>query len=92
MLGGLGLLFAISRRAAAWGLIALLVAVFPANIYMATNSAAAGAEAVAPAIRWPAPLQALFIWWLYCVLSPVQLPEDSMTNVASKNMPTVASI
>ena len=37
LLGGLGLLMpvALIRRAAAWGLTALLVAVFPANIHMA---------------------------------------------------------
>src|SRR5436190_639283 len=32
--GGVGLLFRRLRRAAGWGLIALLVAVFPANVYM----------------------------------------------------------
>ncbi len=37
ILGGLGLLMPRVRRAAAWFLVALLVAVFPANIYMATN-------------------------------------------------------
>ena len=35
--GGLGLLIARLRRAAGWGLIALLVAVFPANLYMALH-------------------------------------------------------
>lgn len=33
--GGLGLLVPRTRRFAAWGLVALLVAVFPANIYCA---------------------------------------------------------
>lgn len=33
---GAGVLFERTRRLAAWGLIALLVAVFPANIHMAT--------------------------------------------------------
>src|ERR1700683_3967399 len=33
---GLGLLVPWTRRAAAWGLVALLIAVFPANLYMAT--------------------------------------------------------
>lgn len=33
--GGLGLLLPQTRPAARWGLMALLVAVFPANIYMA---------------------------------------------------------
>lgn len=37
VLGGLGLLVPWSRRFAAWGLLALLVAVFPANIHMAVN-------------------------------------------------------
>jgi uncharacterized membrane protein len=33
--GGVGLLIPPLRSAAAWGLIALLIAVFPANLYMA---------------------------------------------------------
>ena len=35
ILGGIGLLVPWTRRAAAWGLVILLVVVFPANIYMA---------------------------------------------------------
>ncbi|CAN5563559.1 hypothetical protein BH10ACI4_BH10ACI4_14040 [soil metagenome] len=35
-LGGVGLLIPMTRRAAAWGLVALLIAVWPANLYMAT--------------------------------------------------------
>ena len=34
---GLGLLFEQSRNYAAWGIILLLIAVFPANVYMATS-------------------------------------------------------
>ncbi len=34
ILGGIGVLVPQVRRAAGWGLIALLIAVFPANIYM----------------------------------------------------------
>ena len=66
--GGLGLLLKQTRRAAAWGLVALLIAVFPANLYMATNPAEAGALAIAPALRWGRlPIQALLIWWvLWC--------------------------
>jgi uncharacterized membrane protein len=37
ILGGVGLLYPGTRRAAAWGLIALLIAVFPANIHMLVN-------------------------------------------------------
>ncbi len=65
ILGGLGLLIPKTRRAAAWGLIALLVAVFPANLYMATNPAEAGAASLAPVLRWGRlPLQLLLMWWL----------------------------
>jgi uncharacterized membrane protein len=57
--GGVGLLIPQLRRAAAWGLVALLVAVFPANVYMATS---------APAFSWilwaRLPLQPVFIWWV----------------------------
>jgi uncharacterized membrane protein len=57
--GGVGLLIPQLRRAAAWGLVALLVAVFPANVYMATS---------APAFSWilwaRLPLQPVLIWWV----------------------------
>lgn len=42
---GLGVLHPKTREASAWGLVALLVAVFPANLHLATED---GAEAVAP--------------------------------------------
>jgi uncharacterized membrane protein len=65
ILGGVGLLAPRTRRNAAWGLIALLIAVFPANLYMATNPIDAGAASIAPALRWGRlPLQLLLIWWL----------------------------
>ena len=37
ILGGVGLLWRKTRRAAAWGILALLVAVYPANINMLVN-------------------------------------------------------
>lgn len=65
ILGGIGLLIPATRRMAAWGLVALLIAVFPANIYMATNPVEAGAAGMAPAIRWGRlPLQVVFIAWV----------------------------
>jgi uncharacterized membrane protein len=71
ILGGLGLLIPETRRAAAWGLVALLVAVFPANVYMATNPIEAGAASIAPVVRWGRlPIQALLVWWLlWCTKS-----------------------
>jgi uncharacterized membrane protein len=65
ILGGLGLLVPATRRAAAWGLVALLVAVFPANLYMAMHPVEAGAASITPALRWGRlPLQLVLIWWV----------------------------
>jgi uncharacterized membrane protein len=68
ILGGLGLFLPATRRAAAWGLVALLIAVFPANLYMAMHPAEAGASAIAPVLRWGRlPLQLVLLWWvLWC--------------------------
>jgi len=63
IVGGLGLMIPRTRRAAGLGLIALLVAVWPANIHMAFE--ANRFAAVAPAwILWArVPLQVVMIWW-----------------------------
>ena len=37
ILGGIGLIIPQTRRFSAWGLLALLIAVFPANLHMAFN-------------------------------------------------------
>ncbi|MEA2787146.1 MAG: hypothetical protein QOF71_3250 [Candidatus Eremiobacteraeota bacterium] len=62
--GGLGLMIPRTCRAAAWGLIALLVAVWPANIFMAIE--ANRFATVAPAwVLWArVPLQIVLIWWV----------------------------
>lgn len=62
--GGIGLAISPTRRAAGWGLIALLVAVWPANIFMALD--AGHFAAVAPAwLLWlRVPLQIGLIWWV----------------------------
>ena len=64
--GGLGLGVPPLRRAAAFGLIALLVAVFPANIYMVVHP-----EQFPEFKTWVLwvrlPLQAVFIGWVWFV-------------------------
>jgi uncharacterized membrane protein len=61
--GGIGLLLRPWRRAAGWGLIALLLAVFPANIYMVQHS---GQFHFAPWVLWARlPLQAVFMAWVW---------------------------
>ena len=71
ILGGLGLLIPPVRRAAAWGLVALLIAVFPANVYMVTNPVAAGAGSLSPLMLWGRlPLQLVFIVWVLWATDP----------------------
>lgn len=71
ILGGLGLFVPSTRRAAAWGLVALLIAVFPANIHMAIHPAEAGAGSIAPVLTWGRlPLQLALIWWLLWCTRP----------------------
>jgi uncharacterized membrane protein len=63
--GGLGLLIGPLRRAAGWALVALLVAVYPANIYMGLNPARFG---IPPWILWARlPLQLVFLAWVWFV-------------------------
>ncbi len=64
ILGGIGLLVPRLTVAAAWGLIALLVAVFPANLHMALHPDQY--PDIPPAALWVRlPLQAVLIAWAY---------------------------
>jgi uncharacterized membrane protein len=68
LLGGL-LLWRRFEALAAWGLIALLIAVFPANVHMALN--ADQYPDYPPAVLWGRlPLQAVMIAWAYWFTSP----------------------
>jgi uncharacterized membrane protein len=66
--GGVGLLFSPTRRAAGWGLIALLLAVWPANIYMAVEAQRFAGVAPAWALWARVPLQIPMIWWIARVM------------------------
>jgi len=63
--GGVGLLIARTRKIAAWGLVALYVAVYPANVNMAMRPE----HWVSDPYRWVLylrlPLQVLPIAWAY---------------------------
>jgi len=65
--GGLGLLIGSLRRAASWGLIALLVAVFPANVHIALQGHMDGLNAPAWVLWLRLPFQAVFIAWVWWV-------------------------
>ncbi len=67
VLGGIGVLVLPTRVAAGVGLIALCVAVFPANIYMATDAAKFANVAPAWTLYARLPLQFVLIAWIYNV-------------------------
>jgi uncharacterized membrane protein len=62
--GGLGVLIPRTRQAAAWGIVLLLVAVMPANVWMAQHP-----EFYPNIPRWVIwfrlPLQLPLIWWAW---------------------------
>jgi uncharacterized membrane protein len=66
--GGLGLIVRPLRRVAGWGLVALLIAVFPANIYMALDRVQVTANPLPLWLLWARlPLQVVLICWvLWC--------------------------
>ena len=66
---GLALFYPPSRPWAAWGVVALLVAVFPANLYMAS---AKGPRLGMPPwlLRARLPLQGLLILWAHWYTRP----------------------
>jgi uncharacterized membrane protein len=68
IVGGVGLLVRPVRRAAAWGLILLLVAVFPANLYMAMEPGKFADLHLPGWVFWARlPLQGVFIAWVWFV-------------------------
>lgn len=82
---GAGVLFERTRTRSAWGLVALLVAVFPANLYMASSDEFT-LDGVPAAFREPPdaalwarlPFQAVLIAWAWWYTNPEDsaLPEQ----------------
>ncbi|MBH8560291.1 DoxX family protein [Hymenobacter negativus] len=65
IMGGLGLLPTRTRRLAGWGLLALLIAVFPANVYMALIHERLH---IPVWVAWGRlPLQLPLLWWVWRV-------------------------
>lgn len=66
ILGGIGLMIPFVSVAAAWGLIALFIAVFPANINMAVNNIPIEGIPHNQVLYWVRlPFQAVLIAWAY---------------------------
>lgn len=60
---GLSLLIGRVSRVAAWGIIALMVAIFPANVYLFQHQEILPAPPLVHFLRLP--MQAVFILWAY---------------------------
>lgn len=66
ILGGIGLLIKRVRRLAGYGLIALLIAVFPANIYMAVSHVGVNGVSIQPVLLWlRLPVQLVLVFWVW---------------------------
>ena len=61
-------------RLAAWGIVALLIAVFPANIYLYQHQDLLPASPLVHLLRLP--LQAVFILWAYWYTKPNYEPRS----------------
>ena len=72
ILGGICVLIPSLRKFAGWGLIALLISVYPANIYMAINPEAFPEISIG-LLYFRLPLQFLFIYWAYSITRPVYI-------------------
>ena len=70
--GGLGVLMPFTRRWAGWGLLALCVAVLPANAQMLIDGLAAGKAAwIVALLVARLPLQALLMGWIWRATIPI---------------------
>ncbi|MFM1605175.1 MAG: DoxX family protein [Porticoccaceae bacterium] len=69
ILGGVSVLVPRLRSAAGWGLVVLLIAVFPANIHMAINTDLF--PDISPTLLYiRLVFQFIFIYWAYAVTRP----------------------
>ena len=71
--GGLGVLLPATRRPAAWGLVAVLIAVWPANLYMAM------AHLPLPGVAGEA--------WFQWLRVPLQIPLFAWAWIYTRNLP-----
>ncbi len=87
---GVLLLIRATRRAAAWGLIALLIAVFPANVFMWRHAAGFAIPPVALLLRLP--LQGLLIFWAWGYTRPEDSPNTPIRSARSSVPATLLAL
>jgi len=69
---GIAVLIPATRVAAAWGIIVLLIAIFPANLYVAMNDLPYVGDEPSTVLNWlRLPLQLVLIGWAYWYTRPV---------------------
>jgi len=79
ILGGVGLLIPPISQAAAWGLIALFIAVFPANINMAIHNIQFEGIPQNQFLYWARlPFQAVLIAWAWWLTTPDDLAKPAL--------------
>jgi uncharacterized membrane protein len=79
--GGFGLLVLIPRftRVAAWGLILVMIGVFPANVHMALHPSSY--PSIQPLVLWlRLPLQILFIVWPLWYTRPNRANDQAIAH------------
>lgn len=88
ILGGIGLLIPLVSVAAAWGLVALFIAVFPANINMTVNNIELEGIPHNPALYWARlPLQAVLLAWAWWYTrNPMAQPGASAVSAKVKDI------
>jgi len=65
VLGGIGVLVPFTRRFSGWGLIVLLIAIFPANLHMALQGHMPGFD-FSPTVLWVRlPFQLVLMAWVW---------------------------
>jgi uncharacterized membrane protein len=78
ILGGIGILVPPVSQAAAWGLLILFIAVFPANINMAVNAIDLPYIPDSSLLRWGRlPLQAVLIAWAWWYTRSTDLQQQA---------------
>ncbi len=86
ILGGIGLLIPSVSVAAAWGLIALFIAVFPANIYMALHNIKLDGVPQNQLLYWGRlPLQAVLIAWAWWYTKHPKQPQAKAVTGGTEN-------
>ena len=76
VLGGLGLLVPRLQRLAGWGLVTLMIVVFPANLNVAVNNLQIDGFAGSPLYQWARlPLQLVLIWLTLWSTQPDRRPR-----------------